>query len=105
MVYFFNEKPTLEIPRAAGAIIIDGKMDDPGWLGAAKAENFSETFPEEKGKPRVNTHVLVTYDDTNFYMAFFVEDDPGKIRASLRDRDEMWQDDYVGILLDTYGDA
>ena len=105
VVFKPNEKPTLEIPRAAGAIIIDGKMDDPGWLGAAKAENFSETFPEEKGKPRVNMHVLVTYDDTNFYMAFFVEDDPGKIRASLRDRDEMWQDDYVGILLDTYGDA
>ena len=58
-------------------------MDDPGWLGAAKAENFSEHFPEEKGKPRVNTHVLVTYDDANFYMGFFVEDDPGKIRASV----------------------
>ncbi len=80
-------------------------MDDSGWLGAAKAENFSENFSEEKGKPRVNMYVLVTYDDANFYMGFFVEDDPGKIRASLRDRDEMWQDDYVGILLDTYGDA
>jgi len=49
--------------------------------------------------------VLVTYDDDNLYLAFIAHDDPSTIRAALRDRDEMWSDDYFGILLDTYGDA
>ena len=48
---------------------------------------------------------FVTYDENHLYLAFLVEDNPDEIRASLRDRDEMWSDDYVGILLDTYGDA
>lgn len=100
-----NFQPTLEIFQVAGPITIDGELNDPGWNGAAKATNFSETFPGEKTKPPIETEVLITYDDTHLYLAFIVEDEPGRIRASLRDRDEMWSDDYVGILLDTYGDA
>lgn len=100
-----NIQPTLEILRVAGKITIDGELNDPGWNGAATASNFSETYPDEKAKPSVHTEVLVTYDDAHLYLAFKVEDDPSKIRTSMRDRDEMWSDDYVGILLDTYGDA
>lgn len=40
-----------------------------------------------------------------FYIAFKCFDDPKSIRASLRDRDECFSDDYIGIILDTYGDA
>ncbi len=101
-----NENPTLEILRAAGPIIVDGEFDDPGWRGAAKATNFSERFPEEKAKPKVDDiYVLVTYDEMHLYLAFTIEDDPSAIRTSMRDRDGIWSDDYAGILLDTYGDA
>lgn len=100
-----NIKPTLRIPRAAGPIEIDGAIEDPGWGGAARAANFSEYNPGDMARPSVETEVLVAYDDANFYMAFFAYDDPDAIRYSLRDRDEAWDDDVVGIMLDTYGDA
>ncbi|MGB5138174.1 MAG: DUF5916 domain-containing protein, partial [Candidatus Zixiibacteriota bacterium] len=100
-----NDKPLLSVARCAGSIEIDGDLSDSGWQSAAKAANFAENTPRERVKPAVETEVLVTYDDDNFYMAFICHDDPKTVRASMRDRDEIFDDDYVGILLDTYGDA
>ncbi|MDH3213432.1 MAG: carbohydrate binding family 9 domain-containing protein, partial [Myxococcales bacterium] len=98
-------KPSLDVSRAPGPIAVDGQLDDPGWAGAARATNFAENFPRERARPSVSSEVWVTYDHDNLYLAFLAFDDPSGIRASLRDRDEMWSDDYFGILLDTYGDA
>ncbi len=100
-----NSLPTLQVTRAAGPIEVDGEMEDAGWVDAARATNFSEHFPNEGTRPPVESEVWVTYDEDNLYLAFLAYDDPTQIRASLRDRDEMWQDDFVGIMLDTYGDA
>jgi len=100
-----NEKPAMSIKRAAGQIKIDGDFDDAGWQGAAKATNFAEYNPGDRTKPPVATDVLVTYDDENFYLGFLCSDDPKTVRYSLRDRDEMFDGDYVGIAFDTYGDA
>ncbi len=99
-----NFDPVLEISPARGKIEVDGDLGDPGWRGAARATSFCETSPGDNVAPPVQTEVLVTYDDEHFYMAFIAEDDPATVVAGLRDRDEIWQDDYVGILLDTYGD-
>lgn len=100
-----NIKPVLSIPKVDDPIKIDGKLDDPAWQTAAVAGNFSEHQPGDNTRPPVNTIALVTYDDNNFYMAFIAYDDPKTIRASLRDRDDAWQDDDVGIILDTYADG
>jgi hypothetical protein len=100
-----NFKPALEIRRAAGAIQIDGDLNDAGWSGAARVSNFAETRPGDQTKPPVETETLVAYDDAYFYLAFIAHDDPKSIRSSLRDRDQIWADDNVGIILDTYGDA
>lgn len=75
-----NDKPTLIVKRAAGQIMIDGEFDDVGWQGAAKAVNFSEHSPGDRIKPPVETEVLVTYDDENFYLGFLCSDDPKTVR-------------------------
>lgn len=98
-------RPSLHVTRAEGEIRVDGVLDDPGWGGAARVTEFSTNFPEEMGEPSVPGETWVTYDQENLYLAFVAYDDPSTIRASLRDRDNIWQDDYFGILLDTYGDA
>jgi hypothetical protein len=100
-----NLRPTLEIRRLSGPIQIDGELNDPGWLAAGKATNFVETYPGDQTKPLVATEALIMFDEAHLYVAFIASDDPKFIRASLRDRDTIWDDDYVGILLDTYGDA
>jgi hypothetical protein len=97
--------PTLEIFRAAGPIAIDGDLSDDGWLGAAKAGNFAEHNPGDQTRPEVDTEVLITYDDDNLYVAWLCYDDPGEVRASFCERDNIFQDDYVILLLDPFGDA
>jgi hypothetical protein len=99
------DSTVLHVPRARGPIQIDGEIDDSGWNGAAKAVNFIEFFPNEGGRPNVASEVWVTYDDRHLFLAFLAFDDPTTVRASRRDRDEIWSDDYFGILLDTFGDA
>lgn len=100
-----NVLPTLRVERAPGLIELDGELDDAGWTGAARATNFAVFYPDEGKKPPVESEVLVTYDDEYLYLGFIAYDNPSEIRASLRDRDEISNDDYFGILLDTYGDA
>jgi hypothetical protein len=100
-----NSKPLLALRPTPDRIVIDGVFDDAGWRSAARATNFCETWPGDLIRPAVDTEVLVTYDEEHLYLAFIAHDDPAQIRASYRARDEIFQDDYVGIILDTYGDA
>jgi hypothetical protein len=100
-----NWLPKLEVPLMHGDITIDGDMQDSGWKGAAVADNFAEHSPGDQTRPPVQTKVLVTYDESNLYLAFIAYDDPTTVRYSYRDRDEIFRDDYIGLLLDTYNDA
>ncbi|MEE8576904.1 MAG: DUF5916 domain-containing protein [candidate division Zixibacteria bacterium] len=102
--YAPNVLPAMSVPRLSGEIKIDGNSDDSGWKSAALANNFAETNPGDNIAPPVKTEVLVCYDQDNFYMLFKAFDDPEKVRATMTDRDNMFQDDYIGIIFDTYGD-
>ena len=97
--------PTLEVRRAAGPIEIDGELGDAGWADAATTRHFTETRPGDQTQPPVETEAFITYDDSHLYLAFIAHDDPSSIRASLRARDEIFQEDYIGIIFDTFGDA
>lgn len=101
-----NIKPSLTIPHLGQAAInLDGLIDDAGWDVAARATNFAETFPGDQTRPPIDITAYMTYDDTHLYFAFDIVDDPANVRATMTDRDRIWQDDYSGILLDTNGDG
>ncbi len=101
-----NVKPTIEAVRAgAGQIKIDGDLNDPIWQIAPIAGNFVETYPNDGQKPKVETEAKIAYDDRNLYIAFMAYDNPKEIRAALRSREDIMNDDFVEIYLDTYGDA
>ncbi|GAB5520729.1 MAG: DUF5916 domain-containing protein [Rhodothermales bacterium] len=100
-----NIAPALNVSQTSASITIDGDLTDAGWLQATRATNFSETFPDNLAKPPIGVEAWMTYDDKNLYIAYVIEDDPSEIRANLSDRDQIWQDDYVGIILDTNGDG
>ena len=101
-----NIQPLLIVEKTTGSIIIDGDLNDPRWVGAAKATNFTQTEPVDMVKPQSITVAYITYDDNNLYIALkALDDDPSSIRSSLRDRDRIFSDDLVGFILDTYGDA
>jgi hypothetical protein len=103
----FTPNTNLEatVPRISEAPTIDGSLDDPCWKEAVKLSNFCEISPGDNVKPPVETVALFAYDDDNFYFAFnCYEDDPSQIRASMVDRDEIFQDDFAGLMLDTFKD-
>jgi hypothetical protein len=99
-----NIKPTLALTKTDGPIVIDGDLKDPGWANAARAVNFAQNYPGDQTKPPVDIEAWTTYDDESIYFAFIIRDDPGAVRANLSDRDRIFQDDYVGVIMDTYGD-
>ena len=97
--------PTMIVSSAPGDIEIDGILDDPGWLGAGLATNFSEIFPGDNTKPLTPTTVYLTYSESHLYVAFVCNDDPNLIRATMCQRDQFYNDDEVGILIDTFGEG
>lgn len=103
--YYPQFKRSVTINRTSYSIDIDGELNDPGWRDAERITGFAEIDPGDNTKPLVRTEVLITYDPENLYVAFIAHDDPGKIRVSLQDRDNMFSDDWVGMFLDTYGNA
>ncbi len=98
-------QPVLFLPAISSPVTIDGNLDEPAWKLAAEATNFTENWPKNLVKPPVHTEARLMYDEKNLYIAFIAEGDPDQLRATLRDRDEIFSDDYMGILIDTYGNS
>lgn len=99
-------KPRLDVQRRAGDIRIDGDLTDDGWKHAAHSSDFTAALPVPGARPTEKTEAFVTYDDDYFYIAMIGHDtNPSAIRASKVARDQIWDDDFMGIILDTYGDA
>jgi hypothetical protein len=84
--------------------MIDGKLDDEVWKTAAVLKDFYQTQPGDNLIPENRTEVRLGYDMRFLYIAFHCFDDPTKVRATVAKRDDIWNDDYVGILFDTFND-
>lgn len=86
-------------------IDVDGVLNEPHWQQATHVAVNYQDEPNEKGTPPVKTDAYLYDDGHNLYVAFVAYDpDPSKIRAALRDRDTLWQDDTVGLVIDTFND-
>jgi hypothetical protein len=84
--------------------LIDGKLDDEVWKSAPVLKDFYQTQPGDNIIPENRTEVMLGYDTRNIYIAFHCYDDPAKVRANVAKRDNIFDDDYVGILFDTFND-
>lgn len=86
-------------------IDVDGVLNEPHWQEATRVAVNYQDEPNEKGTPPVKTDAYLYDDGHNLYVAFVAYDpEPSKIRAALRDRDTLWQDDNVGLVIDTFND-
>lgn len=95
-----------EIPRASGPIAIDGRLDETTWETALAIDLPYEISPGENIPPPVRTTCLLSYDDRQLYVAFRALDpEPSRIRAHVADRDSVFRNDYVGVVLDPFNDG
>ncbi|MBI1933277.1 MAG: carbohydrate binding family 9 domain-containing protein [Ignavibacteriales bacterium] len=99
-------KPEFNITKIDKPIKINGKMDNMLWLKAEPIEIAYEFVPKDNELAKERTIVKALYDDEYLYFGFKCYDShPEKIRANLSERDKIFSDDYVILIIDTYGDA
>jgi hypothetical protein len=84
--------------------VIDGQLNDPVWRQAAVFGDFVQTQPGDNAPPVSPVEVMMGYDAANLYVAFSVKQDRGTVRANVARRDNIFDDDYVGLYLDTFND-
>ncbi|HEX7313570.1 MAG TPA: DUF5916 domain-containing protein [Pyrinomonadaceae bacterium] len=84
--------------------VIDGRLDEEAWAGAAVLQDFYQTQPGDNTAPSRKTKVLLGYDKEYLYVAFYAYDEPGKVRSTIAKRDGVLEDDNVRIYLDTFND-
>ncbi|MBS1794454.1 MAG: carbohydrate binding family 9 domain-containing protein [Acidobacteria bacterium] len=101
--YVLKNAPA-RIPRFESGPVIDGRLDDAIWQTAAVFGDFLQIQPGDNIAPTHPTEVLIGYDAKNLYLAFRVKQDRDKIRATVARRDDIFNDDYVGVYLDTFND-
>ena len=84
--------------------VIDGKLDDDVWKQAVVLKDFYQVQPGDNIAPSKPTEVMLGHDAKFLYIAFHCYDEPDKVRANIAKRDNIFDDDYVGILFDTFND-
>jgi hypothetical protein len=94
----------VSIPRFETPPVIDGLLDDEVWKSAAVFKDFYQTYPGDNTAPSKPTEVFVGYDSRMLYVAFHAYDEPKQVRATLAKRDDIFNDDYVGVIFDTFND-
>ena len=99
-------KNVLSLPNLNQSIVVDGVLDESAWQNATKMHLSYENRPAEGTPANVKTEVYLFENGQSLNIAIKAFDpNPEKIRASLRDRDSLWDDDNVGIVIDTFNDV
>src|SRR5260370_5548821 len=100
--------PTLTIPRLNRAPALDDflSMEPEGEIAQrmTKVTGFVQRNPHDGEKISEDTAAYLGYDQKNLYIVFVCFDDPRKVRARLSRREDIYDDDQVEVLLDTFTD-
>jgi len=99
------EKKHYQIPRVTDVPVIDAVISEGEWDKAEVVELVYDTSPGDNTPSIVKTTAYMMEDGEFIYFAFRADDpDPKKIQGFLKDRDSIFQDDFVGVIIDTFND-
>ena len=100
--------PALTIPRLQRAPTLEDfpSMQPQGEvaLQMAKVSGFTQRNPHDGETVSEPTEAYLGYDQKNLYVVFVCFDDPREVRARMSRREDIYDDDQVEIMLDTYHD-
>jgi hypothetical protein len=83
---------------------LDGILDDKVWQTEPIKKEFISYNPLFGDILPYKTLVWTSFDDENLYFAFLcLDSEPQNIKASYTKRDDMFNDDWVGLSLDALG--
>jgi hypothetical protein len=96
---------TITIPRVTVPPAIDDYRDGSPRPGEVAVNTFTQREPSDGVPASQQTEAYLSYDDHHLYVIFVARDrQPGLVRASLTRREGFENDDWVGIMLDTFRD-
>ncbi len=91
--------------RLSGRIVLDGRLEEPGWDLASAYDGFVQQFPKEGAAPSERTEVRVLYDDRTLYVGVVAYDrSPGEVERPLGRRDRAPVSDAVTVAIDSMHD-
>jgi hypothetical protein len=97
--------PAFVVPRLDEQAVVDGRLDEPAWQRAARLGGFSEYQPADGRPASERTEVLVWYSPKALHVGILAFDAvPGSVRATVAERDNISNDDWVRVYLDTFSD-
>ncbi len=84
---------------------IDGNLNDAAWKKVEPITNFTQFTPAQEEPASERTYCYIAYDKKNLYFAARCEmRDPTQIASTINNRDAILGDDWIMLLLDSYGD-
>ena len=95
----------VRIPRFEAHALIDGDLADSVWARAARLTGFSQYAPNDGVPAADSTEVLVWYSATAIYFGIRAFERHGRPTMTLANRDQIFGDDNVQILLGTFHDG
>lgn len=85
---------------------MDGILDDPVWMEANPANDFTQFQPNPGQPASQQTEVRILYDNNALYVGVHLFDTaPDSILQEMTERDELGNTDYFGLILDAYRDG
>jgi hypothetical protein len=100
--------PAITIPRLSRAPSLDDflTMQPQGdvALEMAKVTGFTQRNPHDGEAVSEPTEAYLGYDQKNLYVVFVCFDDAKKVRGRMSRREDIYDDDQVEIILDTFHD-
>ncbi len=106
--WFAEVRAKKEVPalRIEHPIVIDGKLEEPGWSAAEPARDFYQQVPDEGALTTEATEVRFLYDEDNLYVgALLFDADVDKMVVNELTRDFSYRNgDAFSLVLDTFHD-
>ncbi|HEX5315845.1 MAG TPA: DUF5916 domain-containing protein, partial [Candidatus Kapabacteria bacterium] len=103
-----KDNSVLVIPRLSHPPLLEDflsmKPEGEMALKMAVVTDFVQRDPHDGQPVSEPTAAYLGYDDKNLYAIFVCFDDPHKVRARLSRREDVYDDDQVEVMLDTYHD-
>ena len=93
------------IPRVEADVSIDGTLAESVWTRAAVLTGFSQYAPNDGVSASDSTQVLVWYSASAIYFGIRAFELHGRPTMTLANRDQIFGDDNVQILLGTFHDG
>jgi hypothetical protein len=96
---------SVAIPRHEATVTIDGNLDELAWSRSALLTGFSQFTPNDGIAAADSTEVLVWYSGEAIFFGIRAYEPHGQVHATLADRDRIFGDDNIQILLGTFNDG